>query len=74
MPPIIDTSKCTHCYRCVQLCALDVFGAQEKTDHAPLVQYPDECWHCRACVMDCPVHAINLRYPLPYLIASKKPE
>lgn len=74
MPPIIDEMKCVKCYRCVQICGLDVFGAQPRTNHVPQVQYPEECWHCRACVMDCPAEAITLRYPLPYLLISKKPE
>ena len=27
-----------------------------------------ECWHCRACVIDCPVSAIEIRYPLPIMM------
>jgi adenylylsulfate reductase subunit B len=29
-----------------------------------LVSYPEECWHCGACMMDCPVDAIRLELPL----------
>lgn len=74
MPPLIEESKCVKCHRCVNICTLDVFGAQERSkEHAPVVQYPDECWHCRACELECPTGAVSLRYPLPYIIAAKAP-
>ena len=31
----------------------------------PVIQYPDECWNCNACVFDCPVKALSLRIPAP---------
>ena len=33
-----------------------------------IVKYPEECWHCRACVIDCPQQAITMRYPLSHLL------
>ena len=30
----------------------------------PKVAYPDECWHCGACMMDCPAEAIRLNLPI----------
>ena len=33
-----------------------------------VVKYPDECWHCRACAIDCPAQAIVLRYPLTHML------
>ncbi len=63
MPPMIDKEKCVKCMTCVQICGMDVFGPLDTKE--PTVMYPEECWHCRACVMDCPVGAITMRYPLP---------
>lgn len=62
MPPKIDQKKCKTCNICVDICPLDVFKAGERI---PVVAYPDECWHCGACVMDCPENAIKLVLPLP---------
>ena len=73
MPPLIEEEKCRKCNRCVEICPLDVFGAQEETNCVPRVQHPDECWHCRACEMDCPADAISMRYPLQYMIAAQAP-
>lgn len=64
MPPVIDREVCIGCTKCAQICCMDVFGPAE-VKQVPEIRYPEECWHCRACVMDCPVGAIHLRYPLP---------
>ena len=55
MPPKIKREVCIACGTCATICCMNV-------------RYPDECWHCRACVMDCPTHAIEMRYPLTYQI------
>lgn len=65
MPPVIDKNKCIGCHKCVEICPLDVFGKQDKGVRVPEIRYPDECWHCNACGLDCPVHAIHLRFPVP---------
>lgn len=68
MPPIINEDKCISCKTCVDICSEDVFFGS-KEDEAPIVSYPEECWHCNACVLDCPVEgAIMLRIPMPMLI------
>lgn len=67
MPPVIDESKCVGCGICAQICTMDVFGPTEKKQ-IPVIRYSEECWHCRACVMDCPCGAISLRYPLPLML------
>lgn len=64
MPPIIDGIKCNGCGTCVDICPTDVFGLT-KTKTIPAITYPEECWHCNACVLDCPKEgAIRLRMPL----------
>ena len=71
MPPIIDRGKCQGCGECADACQSDVFFASEKGD-VPTVTYPEECWHCNACVFVCPVEgAIRLRIPLPMMIVYK---
>ena len=70
MPPVINRETCIGCGTCAQICCMDVFGpAPPKA--VPQVRYPEECWHCRACVMDCPAGAIELRYPLPMMMLAR---
>jgi len=71
MPPIINESKCIKCGVCVDICSEDVFFGSKKKEF-PVITYPEECWHCNACVIDCPVEgAIKLRIPLPAMICYK---
>ncbi len=71
MPPVIDDSKCISCGTCADVCPLDVFYGSKEND-IPVVQYPDECWHCNSCVLECPVEgAIKLRIPLTSMILYK---
>ena len=70
MPPIIDKTKCTACNTCAQICTMNVFGPVTPGS-IPVVRFPEECWHCRACVMDCPHEAIDLRYPLPMMMLAR---
>ena len=71
MPPIINKENCIACGLCADVCPMDVFFGSEENE-IPVVAYPDECWHCNACVLDCPVDgAIKLRIPLPLSICYK---
>ena len=75
VPPIIKNKVCIKCGTCVQICPLDVLKFDGiGDDKQVIVKYPYECWHCRACVKDCPVNAISMRYPLSHLLLHKKPE
>lgn len=65
MPPLVKAEKCVGCGICIEICPLDVL---KKEGNKAVVKYPDECWHCRACVMDCPNHAIEIRYPLSHMM------
>lgn len=73
MPPIINHQKCTGCKTCVTVCPMDVFGYQPKDRKVPLVQFPEECWHCNACVIDCPAKAVTLRVPLSSMVVFTEP-
>ena len=70
MPPVIDRNLCIACNKCATICCMDVFGPPVPKA-IPTVRYPEECWHCRACAMDCPTGAISLRYPLTHTLLFK---
>ena len=71
MPPIINKDHCIACGICTNICPQDVFFGSKKKK-VPVVTYPEECWHCNACVLDCPKEgAIRLRIPLPMTICYK---
>ncbi len=71
MPPIINKGRCSGCGVCVEVCSQDVFFGS-KEGEIPVVSYPEECWHCNACVLECPVEeAIRLRIPLPTMVCYK---
>jgi len=68
MPPLIDRSKCIGCGICVDICQMDVFFGS-KNNEVPIISFPEECWHCNACVLECPKEgAIRLRIPLPLMV------
>ena len=71
MPPIIDREKCICCGKCVDVCSSDVFFGS-RAGETPTVSFPEECWHCNACVLDCPAEgAVTLRIPLPATLLYK---
>ena len=68
MPPVINYTKCVACGTCADICCMDVFHKTEEAVPRVIVRYPNECWHCRACAMDCPQDAITMRYPLSHMM------
>lgn len=67
MPPVIDKALCNKCGVCVENCPLDVLYSSAANDF-PEVRYPEECWHCNSCKLDCPSGAIERRFPLPAML------
>jgi len=67
MPPVIDREKCSGCGICADICPTDVFYIYEK-GQCPAIEYEEECWHCNACVLDCPEQALTLRIALPAMM------
>ena len=65
MPPVIDPKLCNGCLTCYRMCPQDVFAFSRGKMKIPQVAYPQECWYCGACVVDCPREAIRLKLPLP---------
>jgi NAD-dependent dihydropyrimidine dehydrogenase PreA subunit len=70
MPPVIDKELCNCCGTCANICPMDVFFGSKKGETA-VITYPEECWHCGACKIDCPMGAIRLRIPLPMMLLYK---
>jgi len=70
MPPILEKDRCTACGHCVDICPMDVFYGSADSN-VPVITYPEECWHCNACVMECPAEALSLRIPLPATVLFK---
>lgn len=66
MPPVIDRKLCIQCQICADICPVSVFSLPKKEKSYPEVKFPEECWHCNACVLDCPKKAITLRIPINY--------
>jgi len=67
MPPVIDEEKCIGCMECMEACQSDVYFGSVQGEAAH-VTYPEECWHCNACVFVCEQEAITLRIPLPMMV------
>jgi adenylylsulfate reductase subunit B len=75
MPPVIDEGKCTGCGTCVDICAEDVFfgttGFGMINGERPKVTYPQACYHCSLCMLNCPSEAIWIRTPMTMMIPYK---
>jgi adenylylsulfate reductase subunit B len=65
MPPVIDNNLCNFCGICYNVCPQDVFAIEKQSRRVPEIAYPQECWYCGACVVDCPRAAVSLDLPLP---------
>lgn len=65
-PVIFNPEVCDGCNSCVEACMMDVLLPNPEKGKTPIVAYPDECWYCGCCLMDCPKgdDAIEVRYPL----------
>lgn len=58
----IDYHLCKGCKSCYTECPADLFGWDEERE-IPYIAYPDECWHCGVCKLECPENAIHLTLP-----------
>ncbi len=63
MAVVIDREKCINCKGCYERCPEESFGID--SEGKVFVKYPEECWLCGACEMDCPVKAIKVLYETP---------
>lgn len=53
-PVIFNSQLCTACNKCVEICQVDAFIPNPERGKSPIMLYPDECWYCGCCVMECP--------------------
>lgn len=58
--PTIDCKKCKHHFVCVDICPANVFD-KVANDKCPKVARPKECIGCRACEVNCPENAIEVK-------------
>lgn len=68
MPPVIDQKKCIGCGICADICPTQVFLFNMKKDKTPRIAFPDECWHCNSCVLDCKQESVCLEIPMQYML------
>ena len=47
-----DPGVCSGCNQCVEICRSDVLMPNPE-GQPPIVLYPDECWYCGTCVLEC---------------------
>jgi NAD-dependent dihydropyrimidine dehydrogenase PreA subunit len=60
-----DPAVCNGCNRCAEICRSDVLMPNPERGKPPIALYPDECWYCGTCVLECPrPGAIRLVQPL----------
>ncbi len=72
-PILFEPQICNGCNRCVNVCLMDIFLPNSKKGALPIVMYPDECWYCGACVLECPLPgAISLNHPLTERVRFKR--
>lgn len=62
MPVTVDYGKCIGCKRCYDLCPMDVITWDDDID-MPRITYPEVCWHCAICYMECPKRAMDFIFP-----------
>lgn len=76
-PVLFDAAVCTGCNSCVESCMMDVLLPNSEKGEPPIVLYPDECWYCGCCVMECPLGdrgAVTLNWPITLRVRWKRKE
>ncbi|MFZ7104263.1 MAG: 4Fe-4S dicluster domain-containing protein [Peptococcaceae bacterium] len=63
MAAVIDQERCIGCGRCVEYCPGDIIYLDDLKNVA-VVKYPDECWHCACCRIECPEQCVRIVFPL----------
>ena len=57
----VDYEKCNGCNRCVEYCPEDVLRNEDGKIN---MKYPDECWRCGVCSIECPQDAVRISPPV----------
>ena len=53
---VINLDACLGCGACVKYCPGHVLELDE-TDGRPYEKYPQDCWYCGVCQVECPAAA-----------------
>ena len=68
MPIAIDTEACTGCEICDDVCPIDVIRMTDiGGKRVAYMKYPEECFHCQACIIDCPEDCIGFDFKTMYV-------
>jgi NAD-dependent dihydropyrimidine dehydrogenase PreA subunit len=73
MAVIFDMTTCNGCQLCVRFCPGDVLAMSPEDSKKPIVVYPEECFYCGACLVECPKDSITYRIPLPMMLPVYEP-
>jgi len=65
--PRIDYRYCKGCKGCYNECPSDVFGWDDEKG-LPTLNYPEECYYCGTCEIECLEQAINLMLPIHVMV------
>lgn len=57
--PSVDSDKCNGCTTCIEICPMNVFEIGK--DNKAVVKKPKDCIGCKACEVQCPQQAINVK-------------
>lgn len=74
MPVVFDMNTCNGCRLCVIVCPGDVLAMNAIDKKKPEVVYPEECFYCGACLVDCKKDSITYRIPLPMMLSVYEPD
>lgn len=73
---IHDPNVCIGCNTCVEVCHQDVMIPNPEEGKPPVVVWPEECWSCGICVVNCSLgleaKAITLNHPLSQRVRWKR--
>jgi NAD-dependent dihydropyrimidine dehydrogenase PreA subunit len=58
----INYHLCKGCKSCYNHCPGDVIG-WDRERAIPFIAYPNECWHCGVCKLECQENAIEHMLP-----------
>lgn len=72
-PVKFNEDICIGCNICVETCQMDVYIPNPEKGKPPIILYPEECWYCGCCVVECPKPgAIKLNHPLMQRVRWKR--
>ena len=65
-PISFNADTCNGCNKCVKFCLMDVLYPNPEKGKPPIVLYPEECYYCGSCVMECPIWEREVIKPITF--------